>query len=208
MKKSLLTTNIILSTLILIGDILFMSIGGLLIKSLTSAGFVILGLLNLIYVLKANTSDRKFAIIMLIGLFFAMLGDIILEINFIFGAILFAVGHIFFFVSFCSLKSFHPKDLIVGAFIFLCALLLILLLPAFDFGSTLMQVVCILYALIISMMVSKATMNLIREKNGLNVLIAIASILFFISDLMLLFNVFSNISSIFLIFCLAPYYPA
>ena len=208
MKKSLLITNIILSILILIGDILYMTIGGLLIKSLTSAGFVVLGVINLIYVLRANTYDRKFAIIMTIGLFFAMLGDIILEINFIFGAVLFAIGHIFFFVSFCTLKSFHPKDLIVGSFIFLGALLLILLLPAFDFGSTALKLVCILYALIISVMVSKAIMNLIREKNGLNVLIAIGSILFVISDLMLLFNVFADISSIFGFLCLATYYPA
>lgn len=208
MKKGLLITNIIISILILVGDILFMTMGGLLIKSFTSAGFVILGAINLVFALRANTSNKKFAIIMLIGLFFAMLGDIILEINFIAGAILFAIGHILFFLSYCTLKSFHPKDMIVGVFIFIPAMLLIIFLPIFDFGGILMQIICIFYALIISIMVSKSIMNYIRERNALNLIIMIGSILFLFSDIMLLFNVFANVSRIFGILCLSTYYPA
>lgn len=208
MKKGLLIANIALSILILIGDVLYMTVGGLLTKSLTSAGFVTLGLINLVFALKAKTPDKKFAIVLTIGLFFAMLGDIILEIEFVIGALLFAVGHIFFFISYCTLKKFHPKDLIIGSVIFVLCLLLILFLPIFDFGGILMQVVCIVYALIISLMVSKATMNYIREKNLLHLIVMIGSILFMFSDLMLLFNVFANASRVFEILCLSTYYPA
>ena len=143
MKKSLLITNIILTIAILIGDILFMTSSKLLPKSLASAGFVLMCIINLIFALKGKTSDKKFAIILTIGLFFAMLGDIILEIEFVIGAALFAVGHIFFFISYCSLKNFQSKDLIIGSIIFVICLSLILFLPIFDFGGVLMQVVCI-----------------------------------------------------------------
>lgn len=208
MKKSLLITNIILAALILIGDIFYITAGGLLIKSLTSAGFVILGLINLIFALRSKTTHQKFAIIMAIGLVFAMLGDIILEIEFIIGAALFAIGHIFFFVAYSTLRKFNIKDLIIGACIFVPVTLVILFVPIFDFGGTLMQIVCIVYALIISAMVGKAITNLIHEKNILNILIVVGSLLFMFSDLMLLFNVFAHVPRIFGILCLATYYPA
>ena len=60
-----------------------------------------------------------------------------------------------------------------------------------------MEVVCVFYALIISFMLGKAVSNIIRERNILNLLIVIGSFLFFFSDLMLLFDVFANVSIIF-----------
>ena len=47
-----------------------------------------------------------------------------------------------------------------------------------------------------------------KEKSTLNLIILIGSVLFFLSDFMLLFNVFSSVSAVFGILCLALYYPA
>ncbi len=208
MKKTFNIINAILVLLVVVGDILYITLGGLLIKGLTSAGFVLVGITNLTYVILNKKADLKFPIIMLTGLVFAMLGDIILNIEFIIGAALFAIGHLFFFVSYCVLCKFKWSDLAYGAVLFVPSVLLITLAPIFDFGGILMEVVCVVYALIISCMVGKAISNLVAEHSVINIIIMVGSILFFFSDLMLLFNVFGNLPKVVDILCLVTYYPA
>ncbi len=208
MKKNFNIINILLIALVLVGDVFYILEGTLLIKSITSAGFVLLGLFNLLYALLNKTEQKKFSIIMVIGLIFAMLGDIILEIEFIIGALLFAVGHIFYFIAYTTLVKFEWKDLIYGVCIFVPATLVILFLPIFNFGSVLMQIVCVFYAIIISCMTGKSIANYVRERNFLHLLLLLGSSLFLFSDLMLLFNVFSDVSKVFGYLCLITYYPA
>lgn len=207
MNKMFKIFNTALIIAILTGDILYITIGGLLTKSITSILFVCLGIVNFLYIIK-KTSNKRFAIMMLIGLFFAMLGDILLEIEFIIGAALFAIGHIFYFMAYNTLQKFKVRDLLISTCIFVPSILIILFVPIFNFGGTLMQIVCIIYASIISLMVGKAISNLVEYKSILNILIVIGSCLFFISDFMLLFNVFADVHIIFEILCLATYYPA
>ena len=208
-NKLFIVINLMFFILISICNILLITLDGLLLKGITSGLFVILGIINLVFVLKNSSRDKRFPIIMMIGLFFAFLGDIVLELNFIGGAVLFAIGHILFFVSYCFIEKFNFKDLIIGAFIFVASALLITLVPCFEFSSVVLEVVAVIYALIISLMLGKAITNLIRNTSILNLLIVVGSVLFFFSDLMLLFNVFSVIQSVeFGILCLATYYPA
>lgn len=47
MKKNIFIANVVLIALILVGDIFYILNGGLLLKGITSAGFVLMGLLNL-----------------------------------------------------------------------------------------------------------------------------------------------------------------
>ena len=209
MKKTWNILNILLILAVCIGDIFYIIFNdSLLIKSLTSAGFVIIGIINLIFVLNNKTSKKHFSIIMLVGLIFAMLGDIILELHFIMGAVLFAIGHIFYFIAYSYLLPFKWKDLIYGAMIFIPVTLFILLAPIFDFGGIVMELVCIIYAVIISCMVGKSISNYIQDKNLLHLIILIGSLLFMFSDFMLLLNVFANLPRIVGILCLASYYPA
>lgn len=209
MKKIFIGINIALAALIMVGDIFYMLYGALLVKSITSAGFVLLGVINLIYALKNGTSYKKFAITMVVGLFFAMLGDILLEIEFIVGALLFALGHVCYFIAYCFVIGFKLKDLIYGAIIFVPSVLFITLAPIFDFGGIVMELVCVFYAIIISCMVGKTISNLVQQKTLLNILLVVGSCLFFFSDLMLLLNVFGNISSTVTgALCLITYYPA
>lgn len=208
MKKTILSLNIILTLLILAGDIAYILTDQLWVKSITSAGFVLIGAINLFYVIKNKSGNLKFPITLLIGLVFAMLGDILLEIEFIVGAGLFAVGHVFYFSSYCFLQRFKISNIIASACVLIPSILIITLVPIFDFGGVLMQMVCIVYAVVISGMLGKAISNFIKEKNTLNLLILIGSALFFFSDFMLLFNVFADISRVFGVLCLATYYPA
>jgi uncharacterized membrane protein YhhN len=87
------------------------------------------------------------------------------------------------------------------------SLLIIFNIPFLDFGSTLMKGVCSMYAIIISFMVGKTISNLLSEKNNTNKIIVIGSILFFISDFMLMLDVFGNIQ-VASYLCLSTYYPA
>lgn len=209
MKKYFNIANIILILSVIIGDIFYIiNNDSLLIKSITSALFVLIGFINLIFVLKNKTLKKSFAILMVIGLTFAMLGDIVLELQFIIGAALFAIGHIFYFFAYCSLSRLRWKELIYGAIIFIPVTLFILLAPFFDFGSILMEIVCIVYAVIISNMVGKSIANYVKYKSILNLTLMIGSILFMFSDFMLLLNVFADVPRIVGILCLVSYYPA
>lgn len=208
MKKSAYILNSIFLLAIIILDIFYIVNGGIILKSITSVCFFMLGVINLIFVLRMKTEKIKFSILLLVGLFFAMLGDILLEINFIVGAIFFAIGHIFYFISFCWLERFKWTDLIFGFVIFIPSVLVITLYPHFDFGGVVMEVLCVFYALVISLMVGKAVSTYIAKKSLSRLIIMIGTILFFFSDLMLLFNVFSSVSSAFGVLCLATYYPA
>ncbi len=206
-SKFLYVINAVFLLLIMVGDAFFIAFDQTWVKGLTSALFVLLGILNLFFVIK-QTDKKNFVIILLIGLFFAMLGDIMLEFVFIAGAVLFAVGHIFFFISYCFLIKFKWKDLAFGLAIFLPSVLFITLAPIFYFDGVQMELVCVFYALIISLMVGKALSNYVQERSILLLIVLIGSALFFFSDLMLLLNKFSSPLQITSLLCLLTYYPA
>jgi hypothetical protein len=208
MKKVYGIINLVLICLVLVLDALYATVGGLWLKGLTSLGFVLIGAINLFMIIKCGALERKFGIIILIGLVFAMLGDIVLNVFFEGGAVLFAIGHIFYMIAYCQLIPFKWTDLIASATIFIPSVLFITLAPMFDFGGLFMEMICIIYALIISIMVGKSITNLIKECNLVNLIITIGSVLFFFSDLMLLLNVFGGLPHIIDILCIATYYPA
>lgn len=206
-QNIILPLNITLILAVILGDICYITLGGLAVKATTSIFFVLLGLVNLSYVVLAK-QPLKFPIIMAVGLCFAMLGDILLNIEFIVGALFFAIGHIWFFIAYNFLQKFKLTDFIYGLAIFVPAIIFILCMPFLDFGSLLMKIIVVCYALIISLMVGKSIANLVQQPNCQNILVVIGSILFFFSDLMLLLNVFGNLSPVFDVLCLATYYPA
>ena len=203
--------------LIVLGDAMYLlntnniipssSLLSVIIKGSTSALFVITGLVNMIYAVKNDTKYLKATILLFIGLVFAMAGDIMLEIVFIVGAGLFGVGHIFFFISYCFMARFKVRDLLYGLVIFLPSLAIILFVPILDYGGTTMLIVCIAYALVISLMLGKAISNYNTLHTLLSMVILIGSMLFFFSDMMLLFDIFGHIPYTNLL-CLITYYPA
>lgn len=179
-------------------------------KSLPSGLFVLGGLFNLLYAYKYTKKfNAKYSTLMLIGLIFACAGDIFLIDFFEIGAGLFAVGHIFYVLAYCTLSKFKVRDLIASVIIFALSACFVFASPLFNLSIFNLCLVLI-YALVISFMVGKSFGNLYNSKieNYKKWLIFFGSIMFFLSDFMLLLVVFGGLGFIFDVFCLAFYYPA
>ena len=209
--KKVWIINLVLFLITIATDVCFIVLGmPYIFKTISSVLFVILGIINFIFIFKLEQRNKLFKYFMLLGLVFACLGDILLidPKLFIHGAIFFAIGHVFFFVAYSILHRINWKDIVIALAIFAVALVVILALPIFSFNG--MLPVVIVYAFIISFMLGKAISNFAfnKEFKTQNLIIMIGSILFFLSDLMLLFNVFADVSNIFDIMCLVLYYPA
>ena len=161
-KKVFLVLNIIFLIAIVIGNILYFTVGGT--KTETSLCFATLGLINLAYAVLRKTKNIKVPVAMAVGLVLAMLGDITIDGNFVVGAGLFALGHIGFFVAYCLGGKFGKWDAILSTALFSGAGCFVLFSPILTFDVPVFKWVCLAYALIISLMVGKAVGNLIREK--------------------------------------------
>lgn len=200
--------NSIALPILLAVDILYMIFSGLWLKGVTSSIFVIIGIVNLILVSReGKTLGGNFKYLMCTGLFVCFVADILLNIWFIIGAIVFAVGHVFYFVAYLQLSKFSLKDIICGLCIVVPSILVLILYP-FDYQG--LFPVIIVYAIIISFMVGKAISNAIFGNGSLisRLLIVIGSALFFISDLALLFSIFGGGGVPADNVCLLTYYPA
>lgn len=207
-KKTIYIINAILFAVLVVLDVLYLQFSTpYVFKTLASVFFVFIALFNFIIQIK-NKSGHKYIYFMLIGLIFACAGDIALIDYFEVGAGLFAVGHILYFIAFCTLIKIKWQDLVCFVFYFGFSLAVILGYPYFDFKG--MFILVIAYAFIICIMLAKATTNafLSKQKSLVNVLIFVGALLFYISDVCLLFNVFGNLPKIVDIMCLCTYYPA
>ena len=208
-KRTFLILNTILFFCGIFSTVCYDQFGGLWLKAVTSGWFVLLGIVNFIYFRQPCNSGKasRFPLLMLIGLLLCFAADIILNITFIPGALIFAIGHIFYFAAYCGLLKFEKRDLLPSVFIFIPSASLVLFVPIFDFGFALMQYIILLYALIISLMVGKSIANMKRNRNSLTSLIVFGSCLFFFSDLMLLLCYFAGAPQITDSLCLFTYYP-
>jgi len=208
MKKTFMILNIFFAIATVAVMLIYRHFGGVLLKGLASFCFVAIGIINLIYAILNKSKYIKYSIVLLTGLTVACVADVVLNLNFMFGAVVFAVGHIFYFVAYTLLYKFKWMDLIIASIIFVPSCLVLVFVPIFDFGGIIMQLVCIVYAIIISCMLGKAISNLVQERTFSNALIVLGSALFFFSDLMLLFDVFASTASlIFGILCMISYWP-
>ena len=204
----LLAVNLVIMTAVFVGNYFFLTIGGLGIKAVTSAGFVLMGLLNLAFALIRGQSRISFQISLSAGLLLACLGDILITPSFVIGASLFAAGHICFFVSYCALNKLRLLDLAIGGIIFGAAACFILFSPILYFSADYLRGICLAYALIISCMAGKAAGNFIRTRNPLTATLLVGSVLFLFSDLMLLLDWFGGGGRIVGLLCMGTYYPA
>lgn len=200
--------NVVSTLALLFCMIWYMNEGGLSVKATASSCFVLMGGINLSYALYARAEREAYPTVMFFGFVLAMLGDVLLGYDFILGAGLFAVGHIFYTVAFCTQMRLALRDVIVSAVVFAGAASLLLFYEKFDFGGALMQGVCMAYAVIISCMVGKAVSNCIAERSARNVLMAVGAASFFFSDVMLVLRYFADAPWIVDRLCLASYFPA
>lgn len=206
--RTLSMWNIIIAVAVFIGNYFYQSLGfNYSLKIICSSGFAVMGIINMIYAYK-RVDERKALKFMALGLIFAFLGDVAINPNFILGVLFFALGHVFFVVSYLLYRKLDKLDVIwsicLGAF----SIGFILLFPYIVFNVPVLKYVVLFYAVIISVMVAKSIGNTLREKEVFTGMIAVGSVLFFISDMMLLLAWFSTIegrwtSNV----CMGTYYP-
>ena len=102
--KKLYILNAVFAILIAVADALYIVLKRpeYVLKTIASALFLILGVLNFILLLKEfKTKNIKFfALFNMLALLFCFLGDVLLIDYFIVGAIFFALGHVLFIVAF------------------------------------------------------------------------------------------------------------
>lgn len=199
--------NLIFFLLTWAGGIVFAIQRGLETKIPASACFLLLGCLNTFFLMKQEGKRRDFAFIMLAGLFFGFLADIVLQLHFLGGAAIFALGHVCYVAAYCRLLAREHRDCLCCLWIIIPSLALILFLPVLDFGGSFMQGVVMVYAVVISLMTGKAVSNYRRDPSPLTKCLLVGSILFFFSDFMLLFAFFTDVGRIANILCLLTYYP-
>lgn len=161
-----------------------------------------------VFALRRGRKIDKSCIFMLIGQVFACLGDIVLNYEFTAGAVLFAVGHIGFFISFCCLGGIRLRSAAFMASICVFSLAALQIIPGLVLDS--MAPVIYSYAVIISCMLGMAVSlvfdGTLEKKH--RILIFAGALAFYLSDFMLLICMFASGGKPFDIACLMLYYPA
>ncbi len=212
MKKKFLIVNAVMFFLTCLGAALYslLAYGSVFEKGLASLMFVLMGVFNLIYAIKQKAENLKFPIFMVVGLTLCLIADMVLNVKgmFMYGALIFALGHIFYFIAYSHLQPVKWQNFIPAVIIFVPVCLLLTLYKGFNYGSIIMQIVCIIYGLIISCMVGKTISLLINQKTLTNLLLVIGSVMFAISDLALLFHIFAEATMLTKWVCVSMYWPA
>lgn len=207
-SKRLKQANIILLTCAAACLVYYDIAGGLWLKGVTSSWFVLLGGLNLWAARKQEGKQLQFFVLMETGLLCGMCADVLLGIAFFAGVGVFALGHILYFAAFCSLEKFRLRDLKAIVPLALLSVLFVTAAPWISVEDPILQKLLPCYALIISAMLGKAIANLIRHPNLFRWLLAIGSILFWFSDLILAIDMFGQSSRLTWILCSYSYWPA
>ncbi len=209
MKKAVFATDAILCGVCIILDIIYMIVGGLWLKACTSITFVLIGLISLIYIIKAERKPYKAPIFLFIGVVLACIADVVINMSFLPGAGIFAAAHICYIICCSILVKFSVKDIIMTLVLFVPCCLLMLLLPFVVYDNEVMKTAALVYCFVLSLASGKAVVNYIKQRHSLNLSLAIGNVMFFISDIMLFFSVFSNrMVELFDNLCLSIYYPA
>ena len=206
-RRNLFRLNVLLCTLAWLGGIWYLVHGGLAVKIPASFCFFLLGCVNTFCLWRSTAVRRPFVLAMLAGLLLGLAADIALELDFLGGAATFALGHICYLAAYCLLYPLKWRDMLLCSAVFLPCLGLILFLPVLEYGSSFMEGVVIVYALVICLMLGKALSNYLRSPAKLTKYLLLGSGLFFFSDFMLLFAFYSDAGRITNILCLNTYYP-
>ena len=209
LKKILVITNIVMISLVLIIDFLCCFVfEGMVTQYITAFMACGLSIFNFVFCMIYRKKEYiAFNILIFIGVIFCSFADFLLGLEFVAGALLFGVGHILYIIAMFLISKFKWIDLL-----FMCAIigvsLVVVFVPSVDYEGFLPLIVG--YAVILSIMCAKCLSNyfLNDKKNLLNIVIMIAGVLFYLSDLMLLLYFFKNASILAFKWCIMLYYPS
>ena len=182
--------------------------GGLWLKGFTSSWFVILGGLNLWAAEKTSRKQLRFFILVEAGLFCGMCADVLLGVAFFAGVGVFALGHVLYLIAFYSLEKFRLLDLKIMVPLAAISVFFVVGTPWITVEDPFLQKTIPLYALLIAVMLGKAISNWVCKPSLFRGLLALGSLLFWISDLVLAVDLFGQSSRLTWIFCSYAYWPA
>lgn len=207
-KKLFLTLNILLLAALIVCVYIYDNITGrLVMKGITASCFVALGLANLIYALCTKPRRIAFPMVLVIGLGLAMAGDLVISRHFILGAGLFAAGHVMYAAAMYTRQRFSRLDAIMSLVMFVVAMAILTFTPGLSFSNSVLRYVCYAYAVIISVMAGKAVSGFLRTRTLTNALLALGSVMFYFSDVMLLLAWFAGAGDWADIACIYTYFP-
>lgn len=207
-SKSLKYTNITLLVCALGCLVCYDIFGGLWLKGVTSSWFVLLGAVNLWIARKLEWKRLRFFLLMEVGLFCGMCADVLLGVAFFAGIGVFALGHVLYLVAFYTLEKYSRRDLWIIAPLAAISMFVVVGTPWITVEDSVLQKLLLGYAVIISAMLGKAISNLIRHPSPARWLLAIGSLMFWFSDLMLAVDMFGQASRLTWILCSYTYWPA
>lgn len=207
-KKSLLKINYVLLICAMACLLCYDIFGGLWLKGVTSSWFMLLGAVNLWNARKLERKRLRFFVLMEVGLFCGMCADVLLGMVFFAGVGVFALGHVLYLVAFYTLEKFSRKDLWIMAPVAVISVFVVVGTPWITVEDPFMKKLLLGYALVISAMLGKAISNLTSQPSLARWLLAIGSILFWFSDLMLAVDMFGQSSRLIWILCSYSYWPA
>lgn len=207
-RKQIKKVNILLLICAAICLVCYDIFGGLWLKGVTSGWFVLLGCVNLVAARNLEWKQLRFIGLMVAGLFCGMCADVLLGVAFFAGVGVFALGHVLYFIAFCTLEKFCLRDLKIMIPLALLSIFLVTGTPWITVTDPLLQKLIPVYAVIISMMLGKAIGNLILRPSLFRWLLAIGSFLFWFSDLILAVDMFGQSSRLTWILCSYAYWPA
>lgn len=207
-KKSILKINYLLLFCAMACLVCYDIFGGLWLKGVTSSWFVLLGAINLWNARKQNRKQLRFFALMVAGLFCGMCADVLLGLVFIAGMGVFALGHVLYLVAFYTLEKFYRRDLWIIVPLAALSMFVVVGTPWITVDDPFMQKMLLGYAVIISAMLGKSISNLLRHPCPARWLLAVGSILFWFSDIMLAVDMFGQSSRLIWILCSYSYWPA
>ena len=206
-QKQLQQTNILLLVCAGICLVCYDIFGGLWLKGFTSSWFVILGGVNLWAARTAQRKQLQLLILVEAGLLCGMCADILLPVVFLAGVGMFALGHILYLIAFYSLEKYRPLDLKIMIPLGLFSVFFVMGTPWITVEDPFLQKLVPVYALLISAMLAKAISNWVCRPGLFRGLLALGSLLFWFSDLVLAVDMFGQASRLTWIFCSYAYWP-
>lgn len=173
-----------------------------ILKGLASAMFVAVGLFGRRVVLSSSavTGADEFVKFILIGLILGLVGDVLLNLRFVFkkigqkifllGIVAFLAGHIFYLVALIPSAQNLLVCIIVGAVT--AAVLLFIIFKTMEVKLA-FKIFGIVYIGAVVIMTAVAIGNLIADPTySKNIIFAIGAVLFTASDVVLIFNTFGK----------------
>lgn len=178
-----------------------------ILKGLAAGIFCIIGFVAYLFALNGlivvnSEPQLKLKVIQLVffGLLFGALGDILLNLRFVFekigqkifllGITVFLTGHIFYLISLIKLSTVILVPIISGVVI--AAVLLTIIFKSFEIKIA-FKVFGVVYIGAVSLMACFAVSNLILMPSIYTAMYGIGGVLFLVSDVVLIFNTFGPV---------------